>query len=112
DMLAAAETLSRARPVRSDGLAIVSNAIGPGRLAADSLVREGLHMPSDEITLVATEALAPTAFDLAARADIGGVLVVHAPIGSADTPAIQALCHPPPHLRAPVLICAMGETVG
>jgi acetyltransferase len=112
DMLAAAETLSRAKPVRSEGLAIVSNAIGPGRLAADSLVREGLRMPSDELTLVATEALAPTAFDLAARGDIGGVLVVHAPIGPADTPAIEALCHPPPHLRAPVLICAMGETVG
>ena len=46
DLLAAAETLSRAKPVRCDTLAIVSNAIGPGRLAADSVLREGLHLPA------------------------------------------------------------------
>jgi acetyltransferase len=112
DMLAAAETLSRARPVRGETLAIVTNAIGPGHLAADSLVRAGLPTPLGGMVHVATPALAETAFELAAHRDLGGVLVVHAPIGAADEPAIQALCQPPPGLRAPVLICAMGETVG
>jgi acetyltransferase len=56
--------------------------------------------------------LAPAAFDLAVQSEIDGVLVVHAPIGPADAPAIEALSNPPPGLKAPVLICAMGETVG
>jgi len=44
DMLAAAETLTRARPVRSEALAIVSNALGPARLAADAALRDGLTL--------------------------------------------------------------------
>ncbi len=116
DLLAAAETLSRAKPVRCDSLAIVANAIGPGHLAADSVVRAGLPMPADGpadgMIHVATEALANTAFELATHPGIGGVLVVHAPGGAADEPAIEALSHPPAGLKAPVLVCAMGETVG
>ena len=113
DLLAAAETLSRAKSARCDTLAIVSNAIGPGRLAADSVLREGLHLRPDEtITLVAPADLAATAFELAARSDIGGVLIVHAPQGQADEAAIASLCHPPRDLRAPLLVCAMGETTG
>ena len=50
-------------------------------------------MPSGELTLVATEALAQTAFDLAAQSDIGGVLIVHAPIGAADALSVSALEH-------------------
>ncbi|HEY4041900.1 MAG TPA: GNAT family N-acetyltransferase [Rhodopila sp.] len=121
DLLAAAETLSRARPVRCDTLAIVSNAIGPGRLAADSVLREGLHLIADDtsdhrpdhrIMQVASADLASTAFDLAARPNIGGVLVVHAPLGPQDEATINSLCQPPKDLRAPVLVCAMGETTG
>ena len=113
DLLAAAETLSRAKPVRCDTLAIVSNAIGPGRLAADSVLREGMHLRPDEtITHVASADLAATAFDLAARPGIGGVLVVHAPQGAADEATIASLCQPPHDLRAPLLVCAMGETTG
>lgn len=111
DLLAAAETLSRAKPARSDRLAIVSNAIGPGRLAADSAVREGMTLPPGGPRIVETDRLADAAFDLAAGQESGGVLVVHAPVGQADT-AIPALCHNPRNLRAPILICAMGETVG
>src|SRR5271165_6476750 len=48
DLLAAAETLSRARPVRCDTLAIVSTAVGPARLAADSALRAGLELYQDE----------------------------------------------------------------
>ncbi len=44
DMLAAAETLTRAKPARSDGLAVVTNAIGPGQMAADAALRDGLEM--------------------------------------------------------------------
>jgi acetyltransferase len=110
DLLAAAETLSRAKPVRCDTLAIVSNAIGPGRLAADSVLREGLHLMADEtVAHVSSSELAATAFGLAARLDVGGVLVVHAP---ADDAAIASLCEPPRDLRAPLLVCAMGETTG
>ena len=113
DLLAAAETLSRAKPVRCDTLAIVSNTIGPARLAADSVLREGLHLRPDEpVTTVASADLAATAFTLAARPGIGGVLVVHAPHGPADNATIADLCEPHRDLRAPLLVCAMGETTG
>jgi acetyltransferase len=117
NLLAAAETLSRAKPARCDTLAIVSNAIGPGRLAADSVLREGLRLMADDapdhgILHVAAADLASTAFGLAARPDIGGVLVVHAPQGPADEATIASLCQPPGNLRAPLLVCAMGETTG
>ena len=44
DLLTAAETLSRARPARGEALAIVSNAIGAGRMAADAVLRDGLQL--------------------------------------------------------------------
>jgi acetyltransferase len=44
DLLDAAETLTRARPARNEALAIVTNAIGPGWLAADAALREGLKL--------------------------------------------------------------------
>ncbi len=44
DMLAAAETLTRARPARGAGLAIVTNAIGPAQMAADAALRDGLQL--------------------------------------------------------------------
>jgi len=117
DLLAAAETLSRAKPARTNTLAIVSNAIGPGRLAADCVVRDGLRLMPDEppdsaILHVKSSELAATAFALAARPNIGGVLVVHAPEGPADEATIASLCEPHRDLRAPLLVCAMGETTG
>lgn len=113
DLLAAAETLSRAKPASCDTLAIVSNAIGPGRLAADSILRQGHQLRAPQaITHVASADLAATAFALAAEPGIGGVLVIHAPQGPPDKAAIASLCDPPRTLRAPLLICAMGETTG
>jgi acetyltransferase len=113
DLLAAVQTLSRAKAARWDTLAIVSNAIGPGRLAADCALREGLQLRAEDGFLqVASAELAATAFGLAAEPDIGGVLVVHAPQGQADNAAIAGLCQPPVGLRAPLLVCAMGETTG
>jgi acetyltransferase len=44
DFLAAAETLTRARPVRSAALAIVTNALGPAWMAADAALRDGLAL--------------------------------------------------------------------
>ena len=44
DLLAAAETLTRARPARGEGLAIVTNAIGPAQLGADAALRDGLKL--------------------------------------------------------------------
>lgn len=44
DLLAAAETLTRARPARGEALAIVTNAIGPAQLAADAVLRDGLKL--------------------------------------------------------------------
>ncbi|WP_428489667.1 GNAT family N-acetyltransferase [Rhodopila sp.] len=113
NLLAAAETLSRAKPARRDTLAIVSNAIGAGRLAADSVLRQGLQLgPDQAITSVASADLAATAFALTARPDIGGVLAVHAPQGAPDATAIARLCEAPGTLSAPLLVCAMGETTG
>jgi acetyltransferase len=114
DMLAAAETLARARPVRSDTLAIVSAAVGPGRMAADCALRAGIELYQDETLtpdVVPTE-LASTAFAMAARSDVGGVLVLHAPLGPQDEATINTLIGKHPEQRAPVLVCAMGETTG
>ena len=47
DLLAAAEILARARPVRSEALSIVTNAIGAGRMAADAVLRDGLQLAGD-----------------------------------------------------------------
>lgn len=44
DLLAAAETLTRARPAGSERLAIVTNAVGPGQMAADAALAAGLQL--------------------------------------------------------------------
>ncbi|WP_428486989.1 GNAT family N-acetyltransferase [Rhodopila sp.] len=117
DLLAAAETLSRARPLARDTIAIVSNGIGPARLAADTVLRNGLCLLTDDAldhdTLhVASADLAAAAHRLAKRTDLGGVLVVHAPQGAADEAAIASLCAKCPDQHAALLVCAMGETTG
>ena len=52
------------------------------------------------------------AAQLSANPAVGGVLVVHAPSGKTDDQAIQALTESTKGLRAPLLVCAMGETTG
>ncbi|MEJ0046770.1 MAG: CoA-binding protein [Rhodospirillales bacterium] len=44
EFLAAAETLSRCKKARGDALAVVTNAIGPGRLAADAALEVGIRL--------------------------------------------------------------------
>ncbi len=122
DLLAAAETLSRSRPVRGEQLAIVSNAISPGRMAADAALREGLALAKlagadaeDGIVHVDPDAAARLAELATAAADapgVGGVLVVHAPSNEANDAGIAALAAGAGALKAPLLVCAMGETIG
>jgi acetyltransferase len=126
DLLAAAETLSRARLGRGDALAIVTNAISAGRMAADAALRDGLRLAQvktgrheaeadDAIVHVAPDAsdlLADLAASAAAAPEVGAVLVVHAPSGAADKAAIAALAVRRGKLPVPMLVCAMGETTG
>ncbi len=120
DLLAAAETLSRAHPLRSEALAIVTNAIGPGRMAADAALRHGLQLAAPNgadhgivhVPLGQADRLAPAAAQVAIAAGVGGVLVVHAPTSTTDDPVIKGLIETAPHIRSPVLVCAMGETTG
>ncbi len=135
DMLAAAETLTRARPVRAETLAIVTNAIGPGRFAADAALRDGVplaafspetvrvlrlrlpdfpaqargivHVAPDRPMLIA-EMVAL----LAGAPEVGGVLVVHAPVGPSDEIAITALAAGAASLKVPVLAAVLGEITG
>ena len=134
ELLAAAETLARARPVRGDGLVVVTNAIGPGQLAADAALREGVPLvalspatrgvlqlalpegargPGPVYAGVANPLrLAETAAMLAGAPEVGGVLVVHAPTGGEDAAATAALAAGGTALNVPLLVCAMGETTG
>ncbi|HVZ09141.1 GNAT family N-acetyltransferase [Rhodopila sp.] len=117
DLLAAAETLTRVKPIRRDSVAIVSNAIGPARLAADTVLRHGLCLVKDPaldhgILHVPSERLAAWAHEMAGRDGLGAVLVVHAPMGPPDTATIAALCEKRPPPKAAMLYCIMGETTG
>jgi acetyltransferase len=136
DLLAAAETLTRAKPVRREGLAIVTNAVGPGRIAADRVLMEGLALADlsptswqilratlvDPINAVAPGVLyvgaenalrlAETTALLAGSHDVGGILVVHAPTGGCEEAGITALSAMASSLHVPLLACITGETTG
>ena len=120
DLLSAAETLSRARPARSEALAIVTNSIGAGRLAADAALLDGLQLarlPDAKngivhVPLEAAPRLAATVSAVAATPEVGGVLVVHTPAGTADAESMNALEATARVIRIPLLVCAMGETTG
>ena len=131
--LAAAETLSRSRPLRGEAMAIVTNAIGPGRLAADAAMGAGIRLatlppeaqtsltaslPADLVYgLIYAGSRAPTdvasiAAMVSAVPEVGGLLVVLAPTGAADAAAIAAMIAAAHTVRLPVLTCVMGETTG
>ncbi len=133
DLLAAMETLTRAPPARGEAVAIVTNAIGPGQMAADAALAAGIDLaplapetqavlnmlcpgePVGGLIYVGTETptrLAEAAALLAGAREVGGILVVHAPTGPADEAGIAALAATPKSLRLPLLVCAMGETTG
>ena len=136
DLLAAAETLARARPARSEALAIATNAVGPGLLAADAAVHLGLPLaqltPEARIALRiflgepegserAGEALAYTGMErptrvaeaasmLSGAPEVGGVVAVLAPTGEGDAAAVEALAAAAKAMRAPLLAAVLGET--
>ncbi len=134
DVLAAALTLSRAKPARGDKLAIVTNATGPGQLAADAALRGGvtLYVPPPEIAVMLDKLLgawvteegmvyagwnqpsrlAEAASVLAGLPDVGGILVVLTPTGPADRAAIEGLIACAGTAKLPLLVCAMGESTG
>jgi acyl-CoA synthetase (NDP forming)/RimJ/RimL family protein N-acetyltransferase len=134
EFLAAAETLTRARPLRSEGLAIVSNARTLGRLAADVALRLGLSLAEPSaatktaLALTMPEArlehgllqtdswqpirLAEGAAVLAAGPETGGVLVLMAPSGPRDEAGVAALIAGHKAVRVPLLVCVVGETTG
>ncbi len=132
DLLAALETLTRAPVPQAEGLAIVTNAIGPARMAADAALVSGvalaglaaetrsvlrLRFPdgdADAIVYTGVEAptrLAEAAALLAGAREVGGILAVLAPTGPADAAGVEALVAAP-RGRVPLLVCAMGETTG
>lgn len=140
--LAAAETLTRARALRGETLAIATNAVGLGQFAADAALHDGL--PLATLSPETREALRPlipeadgvpeaervpesgpiyvgldrpgAVADAAARlgeaAEVGGVLAVLAPSGAADAEAVAALASRAGSLRSALLVAAMGETTG
>jgi acetyltransferase len=133
EFLAAAETLSRSKPARAESLAIVTNAIGPGRLAADAALEAGIKLailpPDAESALAASlpadlvfglvyarSAAATHVGELAAMVSavpvVGGVLVLLAPNGDGDGAAVEAVIAAASVAKLPVLACVMGETTG
>jgi acetyltransferase len=108
DLLAAAEILARARPVRSEALSIVTNAITAGRMAADAALRNGLLLATDVVHVEPGESarLAALASAAAGKLGVGGVLVIHAPSGEADQNAIASLAESRDTIKVPLLVCA------
>ena len=134
EFLGAAEVLSRARPPRTEQLAVVTNAIGPAHMAADAAVSLGLplleldavartvlnlHLPPGPGNpgIVWTGAEQPTrvaeaAAMLSGLPATGGVVAILSPTGQADAAAVAALAAAHPGLRVPLLACVLGETTG
>jgi acetyltransferase len=132
DLFDAAETLARAKPLRGERLAIVTNGGGAGVLAADALALGGGALARFEApTLAALDASLPATWSHANPVDLIGdapieryvaalhavldapetdaVLFMHAPTAVVPAADIAAACLP--LLRAaekPVLTCWLG----
>jgi acetyltransferase len=132
DLLAAAETLTRAPPARGEGVVIVTNAIGPGQMAADAAISAGINLaplaaetrevlrlafPGGDLRdivyvgVAAPTRIAEAAALLTGAREVGGILAVFAPTGPDDAAGIAALAATP-RGKTPLLVCAMGETTG
>jgi len=133
EFLAAAETLTRVKPARNEKLAIVTNSMALGRLAADEALRAGLSLveltPSTTQVLSLTlgaeitpgiifagkggpSRLAEVAAQLSSSPEVGGILVIHGPSGGDDSAAIEGLVACAKTVKIPLLIAAMGEAHG
>jgi len=131
-LFAAAETLSRARPLRYETMAVVTNAIGPGRLACDAALRAGITLADLPTEVRASLSgtlpaelvhglvyvgrlpvhVAEAAAMLSAVPGVGGVLLLLTPTGPADDAAIEAVLAAVQVAKMPVLCCIMGEATG
>ena len=131
-LFAAAETLSRAPALRHPTMAVVTNAIGPGRLACDAALRAGIklaNLPVDvQASLTGTLPaelvqglvyvgrlpmhVAEAAAMLSAVPGVGGILLLLTPTGPADAAAIEAVIAAVHVAQLPVLSCLMGEATG
>jgi acetyltransferase len=134
EFLAAAETLIRVRPAHRTGLAILSNSVSAGRLAADYALDAGIALSRlDEATRNTLAArmdvpppltgpihagrnssarLAELTGMLLCAPEIGGVLVVQTPSEGEDDASIDALIACAKTAKAPLLIAVMGEHSG
>ncbi|MGI3777069.1 MAG: GNAT family N-acetyltransferase [Janthinobacterium lividum] len=133
DLLAAAETLTRARPARHDTLAIVTGSISLGRLTADAALGSGiaLHRLGEpaaaalraslpvtiergvlQLAADAPTRLADACAMVSAEPGLGGVLAVLAPTGVADEAGVAALAACAAATRVPLLACVLGESTG
>jgi len=111
DLLAAAETLARARPARGEGLKVVTNAFSAGQLAADAVLHAGMELAGD-IVHVAPDTPEQLAMHATAAQNAAAVLVVHVPTAGQDEAAISALSKCREAMKTPLLVCAMGEATG
>ncbi len=132
EFLAAAETLTRVKPARTDTLAIITNSIAIGRLAADEALRSGLTLATlspETIRVLSMIIAAPapaapiftgkeptqlanTAAMLSAAPEVGGILVIHAPQDNEGDAAIETLIACAKTVKIPLLLAAMGEAAG
>ena len=131
-LFAAAETLSRAPALRHDTMAVVTNAIGPGRLACDAALRAGIELADLPAEVQASLSgtlpaelvqglvyvgrlpvhVAEAAAMLSAVPGVGGILLLLTPTGPADAAAIEAVIAAVHVAKLPVLSCIMGEATG
>jgi acetyltransferase len=132
EFLAAAETLTRVKPARGESLAIISNSVSAGRLAADYALDHGLKLAqlTDSTSQIlaltlgaapprgpiyagrAPSKMAEIAAMLSAAPEVGGILAVHAPSGGDDDAAMEALIACAKTVKIPLVIAAMGEQTG
>lgn len=134
DLLAAMETLTASPPARGEHLAIVTNATGPGQMAADAALAAGIPLAvlapetqrvlelvvpaGQQAGLVYTGVAEPTRMAAAAAMlsgarEVGGIIAIFAPTGPDDAAGIAALgAIRPKKSRVPLLACVMGETTG
>ncbi len=134
EFLAAAETLTRVKPARNERLAIVTNSVSLGRMAADEVLRAGLSLaqlapetaqvlgltadkkPPETGPIFAGKrsptALADIAALLSSASEIGGILVIHAPSGGDDGAAIAALTACANIVKIPLLDSGDGRGNG
>jgi acetyltransferase len=133
EFLAAAETLTRVKPVRGETLAIIANSAAAGRLAADSALAQTIPLATlrpetAQIIALALGTTPPATGPIAIRGaatklaelaallspapEIGGILIVHTPTGADDGLAMEALVACAKTIKIPLLIAVLGDATG